>query len=256
MSTKNSTESAAGAGPPGRFDRLDLLRAVAMLWMAVYHFGFDLNHFHLLQPRQNFYVDPFWTVQRSCIVSLFLVCAGAGQALAVAAGQSWPRFWRRWALIAGCAVLVSLGSALMFPRSWIYFGVLHGMAVMLIVCRLALPWGAWLWPLGAVAIALPWFVAHPVFDLTALNWVGLVTRKPVTEDWVPLLPWLGVMLWGAAATQWLMRHHARALTAPLPAALRAAAVPGRWSLSFYMLHQPLLVGSIVAWQALASGPGG
>jgi hypothetical protein len=46
-----------------------------------------------------------------------------------------PQFWRRWAQVAGCAVLVSLGSAFMFPRSWIHFGVLHGIAVMLILAR-------------------------------------------------------------------------------------------------------------------------
>ena len=26
-----------------RFDRLDVLRAVAIVWMAAFHFGFDLN---------------------------------------------------------------------------------------------------------------------------------------------------------------------------------------------------------------------
>ncbi|MBL8480501.1 MAG: DUF1624 domain-containing protein, partial [Sterolibacteriaceae bacterium] len=38
--------------------------------------------------------------------------------------------------MAGCALLVSAGSALMFPRTWIRFGVLHGMAVMLVLARL------------------------------------------------------------------------------------------------------------------------
>ena len=101
----------------------------------MFHFGFDLNHFGLLDPKQNFYVDPFWTQQRMAIVSLFLFTAGLSQAVTLDAGQAWPRFWRRWAQIAGCAVLVSAGSALMFPRSWISFGILHGIAVMLILTR-------------------------------------------------------------------------------------------------------------------------
>ena len=63
-----------------RFERLDALRGVAIVWMAGFHFSFDLNFYQLLHPRQNFYGDPFWTVQRSCIVSLFLFCAGLGQA--------------------------------------------------------------------------------------------------------------------------------------------------------------------------------
>ena len=54
--------------------------------------------------------------------------------------QGWPRFWRRWLQIAGCALLVSLGSAWMFPRSYISFGVLHGIALMLIVTRATARW--------------------------------------------------------------------------------------------------------------------
>jgi len=235
---------------PQRFDRLDALRAVAIVWMALFHLAFDLNHFGWLNPKQNFYTDPLWTVQRSCIVSLFLFVAGLSLAVALHAGQSWPRFWRRWAQIAGCALLVSLGSAFMFPKSWISFGVLHGIAVMLVLGRLAAPLKTWLWPLGALCIALPAFVQHPAFDTRWSNWIGLVTHKPVTEDFVPVLPWLGVMLFGLAAGQWLLRARPGWLSGPLPAPARPLAVLGRWSLSFYMLHQPVLIGLLMALQAL------
>ena len=229
-----------------RFDRLDLLRGVAIVWMAAFHFSFDLNTFHLLHPWQNFYADPFWTVQRQCIVSLFLFCAGVGQAAALDAAQPWSRFWRRWAQVAGCALLVSLGSAWMFPRGWISFGVLHGIALMLIVARLLAPLRRGLWPLGALAVALPLFVQHPFFDSRLTDWVGLVTRKPITEDFVPLLPWLGPMLFGLAAGQWLLRRHRAWLGGAVTAPLRPLAWLGRRSLSFYMLHQPVLIGTLMA----------
>lgn len=235
-----------------RFDRLDALRGAAIVWMAAFHFFFDLNHFGLLEPRQDFYRDPFWTVQRAVIVTLFMFTAGLSQAVALDAGQGWPRFWRRWAQIAGCAVLVSAGSALMFPRSWISFGVLHGFAMMLVLARLAAPLGVWLWPLGLLCVLLPQWVQHPVFDTRWTNWVGFVTRKPVTEDYAPVLPWLGVMLWGLAAGQALLARRRALLAGTLPAALSPLAVLGRWSLSFYMLHQPVLIGAILAWRAVAA----
>lgn len=234
---------------PARYDRLDALRGCAIVWMALFHFGFDLAHFRLIEA--DFYRDPFWTTQRTFIVSLFLFTAGIGQAVAVAQGQGWPRFWRRWTQVAGCALLVSAGSALMFPHSWIHFGVLHGIALMLIVGRLTAAWGHWLWPLGLVAVLLPQFVAHPFFDARWTNWIGLVTRKPITEDWVPLLPWLGVMWWGVATGRWLLARRLQWLTGALPAGVAPLAVLGRWSLSFYMLHQPVLIGALLAWQALA-----
>src|SRR3954462_10167685 len=128
--------TAPPAHPPSRFDRLAACRGVAMVWMGCFHFSFDLNMNGFLRPAQNFYADPFWTPQRLCIVSMFLLGAGAGQAVALDSGQTWRRFWRRWAQVAGCALLVSVGSYAMFPRSWINFGVLHGMAVMLVLLRL------------------------------------------------------------------------------------------------------------------------
>jgi len=247
--------AAPGAHRFERFDRLDVLRAVAIVWMAGFHLCFDLNLYGLMPP-QNFYRDPFWTQQRACIVSLFLFCAGLGQAVALQAEGGGPlftrKFWSRWAQIAGCALLVSAGSALMFPRSWIGFGVLHGIAVMLVLTRLASPLGPWLWPLGALAIALPRFVRHEFFNAPFAHWTGLVTKKPITEDWVPVLPWLGVMLWGLAAGQWLLAHRRAVLAGPVPRALQPLAVLGRWSLTFYMVHQPVFLGVILGGRALGA----
>jgi uncharacterized membrane protein len=236
------------APPDVRFDRLDALRGFAIVWMAAFHFGFDLAHFRLIDA--DFYRDRVWIVQRTVIVSLFLFCAGFGQALAVSQGQSWARLWKRWSRVVGCALLVSLGSAVMFPTSWISFGVLHGIALMLIVCRFTAGWGLWLWPLGLLAVMLPELVQNPFFDTRATNWVGLVTRKPRTEDWVPLLPWLGVMWWGLAAGGWVVSRRLAWVAGPLPRAFGPLAVLGRWSLTFYMLHQPVLIGALLAWMSL------
>lgn len=226
-----------------------------MVWMTVFHFCFDLSHFGYLQ--QNFYADPFWTWQRSAIVSLFLFCAGLGQAIAVDQGQSWPRFGRRWSQVAGGALLVSAGSYAMYPGSFIYFGVLHGLAVMLLIARWSAGWGRWLWWLGALAFATnliaPYALdaagAAELFNSKGLNWLGLITYKPVTEDYVPLIPWLGVMWWGLATGRWVLQRHPGWLRHQLPVPGPALARLGRWSLSYYLLHQPVLIGLLllVAW---------
>jgi len=78
-----------------------------------------------------------------------------------------------------------------------------------------------------------------------LNVIGLVTVKPRTEDYVPLLPWLGVVLIGVAlGTVW--RRNGFALA---PALRKLNEVPPRWlvffgvwSLTVYLLHQPVLMG--------------
>lgn len=226
--------------------------------MTAFHFSFDLNWFGW--TRQDFYRDPVWTVQRACIVSLFLFCAGLGQSVAFVQGQGWPRFWRRWLQIAGCAVLVTIGSYVMFPRSFIYFGVLHGIAVMLVIVRLTAGAGAWLWLAGAIAIAVPFAApaAHAAWPQLAFlngpwfNWLGFISRKPITEDYVPLLPWLGVMWWGTAAGEWLLRHRAAFVRGPIPRAGAPLAWLGRWSLTWYMVHQPVMIGVLMAIKALHS----
>jgi uncharacterized membrane protein len=239
----------------GRLQRIDQLRALALLWMTLYHLCFDLDYFGLID--QAMLTDPFWTVQRSAIVSLFLFTAGLSQAVALHQGQGWTRFWRRWAQVAGAAALVSIGSWLVFPQSYIYFGVLHGIAVMLVVARLTAGWGAWLWPAGAIAIGLPWLApaalaAWPTLDLLnqpGPDVLGFITRKPVTEDYVPLLPWLGVVWWGLAAGRWVIAHRPDWLGGAGSGGFMAAW--GRWSLSYYLLHQPVLMGLIGAGMWLA-----
>ena len=238
----------ASTAVPQRYDRLDALRGLAMVWMTVFHFCFDLHQFKWIS--QDFYRDPLWTWQRVCIVSLFLLCAGGGQAVALHQGQSWQRFWRRWALVALCALLVSVSSYVMFPRSFIYFGVLHGIAVMLIIVRLTAGWGAWLWPLGALAIATKFIAIYAIntwtmlsfLNLKAFNWLGFISVKPITEDYVPLIPWLGVMWWGVAAAQWLLQHRPALLTGSVPPAARLLVWMGGCSLVYYMVHQPVMMG--------------
>ena len=148
---------------------------------------------------------------------------------------------------------------LMFPNSFIYFGVLHGVAVMLIIVRLTAHWGRGLWLAGGVALALPslavwgiqigWFSSQ--INAAPWNILGLISQKPITEDYVPILPWIGVMWWGMAAGQWWLRHGGVDWQLPtLLQWLKPVAFLGRWSLSYYMLHQPVMLAGLWVWMRL------
>ena len=242
--------------PSPRLDRIDLLRAAAMLWMTAFHFCFDLNHFGFI--TQDFHNDPLWTWQRSAIVSLFLFTAGLSQAVAFHQGLGWARFWRRWAQVAGGALLVSFGSWLMFPDTFIYFGILHGVAAMLILVRLTAGWGGWLWPLGALAISMKWVAPLVIGALPSLaflnqpgfNALGFISQLPITEDYAPVLPWLGVMWWGVAAGRWALVNLPEWLgagDAPSKGLRRGLVSLGRWSLTYYLVHQPVMIGLLAAF---------
>ncbi|MCC2680372.1 MAG: hypothetical protein K0R29_2948 [Pseudobdellovibrio sp.] len=233
-----------------RFEKLDALRGFAIVWMTVFHFCFDLNYFGYL--NQNFYVDSFWTVQRACIVSLFLFCAGSGQAVAYMRGLSWERFFKRWREVAFGAVLVTVGSYIVYPNSFIYFGILHGIAVMLLILRLLAGRTLLLALAGVVLIALYWVapVVHEAnpqlqfLDGRLFNWIGFIGKKPITEDYVPLIPWLGVLFIGFVAGQWILKNRPQWFGGELRSNLRPLAVLGQWSLSYYLVHQPVLFGLV------------
>jgi uncharacterized membrane protein len=147
------------------------------------------------------------------------------------------------ALIAASAILVSIGSYLAFPRTFITFGILHAIAVSSVLARPLLGYPRLALILGVAIITLGVTVQLPLFDRPWLNWVGLMTHKPATEDYVPLFPWFGAVLVGIALGAAMPRLQPLLAKADRwsPSGL---AWLGRHSLIIYLVHQPLLLGAL------------
>jgi uncharacterized membrane protein len=242
----NAASRAGTAAPARRWPAVDVFRGCAILAMIVYHFCFDLALNGWLVA--DFGQDLRWIWFRIPILGSFLFIAGFSLGLAEARGQTGTHFWRRVAIIAASAALVSLGSYVMFPASFIFFGVLHAIALMSILARPALRWGPWAILPGLAVLAIGVTVQHPLFNQPPLQWIGLMTFKPRTEDYVPLFPWFGMMLAGAGAGAWTAQHPRwphRLAAWEAPRRLGWIAWLGRHSLPVYLLHQPLLLGAML-----------
>ena len=232
--------SSRPTAPAGRLPQIDLLRGIAILLMILFHFSYDLSHFGFI--RIDVYNDPFWLHARTFILSLFLLLVGISLTLATAHGIRWRPYLRRLALITGCAALISASSYYMFGPRWIFFGVLHFIAVASVLCLPLVRMPRVALGLGIGLIVLGQTFNHPFFDQDAFNWIGLMTGKPPTEDYVPLIPWLGVVCGGIFLGSQVQRLQPLLETSPAHPLPRLLIRAGRHSLLIYMLHQPLLIG--------------
>jgi uncharacterized membrane protein len=232
--------AAAHAAAPPRYTALDGLKGLGLCLMIAYHFVFDLTWFRVI--RADFNNDPFWLGYRGAVVTLFLALVGVSLVLARRAHPGPHAFWRRIALIAVAAALVTAGTYLTFPQTFITFGILHFIVVGSVLARPLVDFPRLALLAGIAVIVIGNTVQLPFFDAPWLNWVGMMTHKPPTEDYVPLLPWLGVVLVGIAVGHWLLARERRPLVALGHVTPRWLAWFGRHSLVVYLVHQPVLVG--------------
>ncbi len=232
----------------GRWLPVDILRGMAVILMVCYHFSFDLNYFGIIHQAFNYSV--FWLTSRALIVTWFLTLVGVSLELAAHAGNR--HYWIRIGRLVAAALAVTGGSYLMFPQSFIFFGILHLIAAASLIARFFLRFYRINLLLGSIIIASGISYSNAVFDRPGLQWIGLMTYKPVTEDYVPLFPWLGVVFIGLFLGKSLLRMRAKGRismpgknTQAPPAAAGLLTVPawmGQHSLAIYLLHQPLLLG--------------
>jgi uncharacterized membrane protein len=227
----------------------DLARTAALIGMAVYHFGYDLEAFGRLAPGTM--TSGFWAVFARAVAGSFIFLAGLSLWLGHGRGIRWQRFLVRLAKIAAGAVLVTAGTRYAFGPQYVFFGILHFIAVASLLGLFFLRWPAALILVAAAGafLARDLFAGDP-FNAPWLLWTGLATAPVHSVDFIPMSPWFAPFLAGVAAGRLAARAD---LWSRLPEAHRLAAFawPGRHSLIIYLLHQPILIG--IVWGLTRAG---
>ena len=246
----------AGLSPRGRLAWLDVARGVALVAMAVYHFVWDLALFGIVPPITPF--EPHWVGLARVTAATFLVLVGIGLALGHGRGIQWQPFWRRFAMIAGAAGLITAGTLFAMPDAFIFFGILHMIAVGSLAGLLLVTRPAFISVIVAFIVAVIGFtVSAPLFDEPALWWTGLGTRTIPSNDFVPFFPAFSAVAVGIAIAKIVplngmgsegeRNRSSNALS-------RTLAFAGRHSLAVYLLHQPILIGTLWLFvQAFGTG---
>jgi len=238
-----------------RWDAIDVARGIAIAAMIVYHFSWDLSFLQLIGT--NILQVPAWRWFARGIAGSFLALAGFGLVLAHARGFRRIPFLKRLVRVGGAALAVTLVTYFVFPGSYIFFGILHCIAVSSVLAlpflrlRPALTLGA-----AVFCLVAPWLFTSPALDAPWLDWLGLGATDPLTNDYVPIFPWFGLVLIGVAVGKLLLpRQEALGLArwrADNPFS-RALIWAGRKSLPIYLTHQIVLLG-ILYGVAQIAGP--
>ncbi|TIS57793.1 DUF1624 domain-containing protein [Mesorhizobium sp.] len=255
MSIHAPTEPVQQQPKPKRIIAIDVARGIALLAMASYHFTWDLENFHYADPGLTAF--GWWKFYARCIASTFLFLVGVSLFLAHGKEIRWNSFWKRFAMVAGAALAISAVTWFATPDGFIFFGILHEIALASLLGLLFLRLPALLTlVVAASVIAAPIYLRSVTFDHPALWWVGLSSTNPRSNDYVPLLPWFGAVLLGIAA--------AKLASASGMLTWLANLTPGRWtnplvfigrhSLAFYLIHQPVLFGSVWLFSQFMPAP--
>jgi uncharacterized membrane protein len=223
---------------------LDIARSVALLAMASFHFTFDLEMFGYL-PWGTTTVG-FWYYFPRMIAGSFLFLAGVSLVLAHGRGIRWAAFIKRFAIIAGAAVVVTVGTYYYNRQGFVLFGILHCIAMCSVIglAFLRMPVVVTL-GVAAALFAVPWYFQDVMFNARGWLWLGLSVEKPWMMDYVPVLPWVAPFLLGVGAGRVVRWPHVTATRM-----MRVLAFPGQHSLVVYLIHQPMLIGLIWAYTVL------
>ncbi len=238
----NATPQARAAASQ-RWDAIDVARGVAIAAMIVYHFSWDLSFLELIAT--NILQIPAWRWFARAIAGSFLMLAGFGLALAHLQGFRRLPFLKRLMKVGGAALAVTLVTYFAFPESYIFFGILHCIAASSVLALpfLRLPPAITL-GIALFCLAAPWLFTSPALDAPWLDWLGLGASDPVTNDYVPIFPWFGLVLIGVAAGRMLLaRPGAMGLARwrARNALSRTLIWAGRNSLPIYLTHQIVLL---------------
>lgn len=209
---------------------LDCLRGFAVVIMVIFHFSYDLNAFRFAKINFN---SGFWYWFPRFIVFCFLFSMGMSL-VHVHGKQFRPKIMlKRFYKIGLFALIISITTYFMFPKNWIYFGTLHCIAIgTLIGAPLAR------FPKTNLIISFLILVSIYTFDITFKKLSSFVAVNSM--DYIPIYPWYMIIGLGI-----FFQH----LKLPIPSIgnntiSQSFSYLGKHSLLIYVLHQPILFGSM------------
>lgn len=226
-----------------RIPAIDVARGVALVAMAIFHFGWDLESFGIARP--NMTQEPQWVYFARTIAASFLTLVGIGAWLAHHNGLAAHSLAKRLVFVGGAALIITIATYFATPDGFIFFGILHNIALssLLILAFLRLPLVVII-AFAALVLSAPFWARKPLFDGPVWWWSGLSQITPKANDYVPIFPWFGWVLAGLALAKLFSSFDIWPKLAQFEfngVIGKILRYFGRNSLIFYLLHQPVMI---------------
>lgn len=209
---------------------LDSLRGMAVIWMIIFHFFYDM---HMLSMIGWDFSNGFWFAFPRVIAGTFLFCVGISLNFIHTPAINWNSLGKRALKLGLAAAAVSLGSYFIFPGQWIYFGTLHCILAASIFGALLVNHRKSALVLMITILTLQYALGYDI------KWVSSVLKRQ-SMDFIPIFPWFWVVLMGMLTGPYLSKIE-QLRTFKSPALLKFL---GTHSLKIYLIHQPLIYGTL------------
>jgi uncharacterized membrane protein len=221
--------------------------------MVLYHFSYDLAYFAGLFDVSFFRSGLALNIARLGGAT-FIFLAGLSLTLSyrratktrLAGWRLFRKYLGRGVWIFSFGLLITFLTWIFVPEDMIVFGILHLIGVSIILAypflTLKLPNAV----LGFGCIIIGLYLRNFDADHAYLAWLGVKPDSFMLDYW-PLFPWFGVMLLGICAGNTLYGGRIRSVPGPAPKlpGIRPLGFLGRHSLPVYLLHQPILLATLI-----------
>jgi len=238
-----------------RFFELDLLRGCAIAIMIFFHILWDLDYFNIITIDNTIY-------QYNRLFSpIFFLLVGMCLAISVERKTSMKakinHLLSRGLWILGLGILLSILSFVFISEKPIYFGVLHCIGLSIICSIPFLKFKSYNMIFASCILLMGSFVGSLSIENPTLFHLVLGLHQSnvwsYTIDYFPIFPWFGVVLFGIALGNLLYTGCERRVRIPDISKYRPVKLfswLGQHSLSIYLLHQPVIAGTIAIFTLL------
>lgn len=224
---------------------IDMIRGIAIVGVVLFHMVWDLAFLGMIPA--HWASNTLWIAFGRTLAGTFMILVGISFALAARNKIRARPFLRRLGVITAAALAITVVTRLTFPEAYVYFGILHAIVVATLVCAVLIRAR----PLVVIVLGITIvFIGNAVeisaFDPRHLAWIGFAADPPFSNDFVPVFPWVGLSLIGLGAGRIIEARGWFAFLAVPYVPIRTTLVfAGRWSLTIYLLHQPILLAILV-----------